>query len=114
DNQWIRQRGHVIWRVPTARVSHVPVPWGRFYHRFTEMGRDAARWNKLQHPQWPMLLCVALALRGKAVRTGKNLRMVAQQQPRKLVALPFALPIVVAALALHALGAASALLPEKE
>lgn len=115
----IRRKGTTIWRQPRAHAVHpLPQGYGQFFWRLFLNGHDAPMRNRL-------LSDVPLTQRGLSAlgrdlaaglhasveflsRPLRRLPATVRDNPRRLLYLPFALPIVLAADAAFLAGAASA------
>jgi hypothetical protein len=102
--------GTVIWEEPRARCLHPPTGPELFVWRFLRAGEEDVRWNRRTLRGTRLLWGTLRRLAHRSLEAGWRLYRLVRDQPRQLWRLPLALPVVAAALALSAIGAAAALI----
>lgn len=103
------EQGYTIWQQPKARANHAPpANLSHFFWRFLLMGHDYF-WQKsllkgavsaAKNPYPPLMLSVNSKLQVFVERFSGMLA----EQPRHLIYLPFAIPIVFASISLVVIG----------
>lgn len=111
----IQEGGDTIWQQPQARATHAaPNGLAHFYWRFLLLGYDALAVSRLErqsstaeHPTWQPLrdaiACGGIGL-WKVKQVLHRCYTVFAEDPRRLVQLPLAVPIAIAAVVLFGAG----------
>ena len=101
--------GTVIWDEPRARCLHPPTPPERFLWRFLAAGEEDVRWLRRTRRGPRLLLGTIRRLTHRLAEAGWRLYSLVRDQPRHLLRLPLALPLVAVAWTSACLGAGAAL-----
>lgn len=102
--------GVVIWEEPRARCLHPPTGPELFVWRFLRAGEEDVRWLRRTRRGLRLLLGTIRRLVHRSMEAAWRLYGLVRDQPRQLLRLPLALPVVVAALTLSCIGAGAALI----
>jgi glycosyltransferase involved in cell wall biosynthesis len=102
--------GTVIWEEPRARCLHPPTAPELFLWRFLAAGEEDVRWLRRTRRGPGLLPGTIRRLMHRLLEAGWRLYRLVIDQPRQLLRLPLALPLVAVALALTCAGAMSSLI----
>jgi hypothetical protein len=101
------EMGTVIWDEPRARCLHPCTPARLFVWRFLAAGEEDVRWLRRTRRGAALLAGTIRRLAHRTAEAGWRLQGLVRDQPRQLLRLPFALPLVALALFFTAVGAAA-------